>query len=145
MSELRLDILGVQEDDEKGKAAVNNMFAKVSAHVPPLNVAMQIYLPTYQPKTQLFNCTTGMSTLRWKKKNLAKSGGLTKFLAKLSRSLHMNWVFPIKLYSSFEEGIVPSQWNRGLYLYWNRTHTVLTSWDQFHWPHFCQGCWGFCF
>ena len=74
MSELRLDILGVQEDDEKGKAAVNNMFAKVSAHVPPLNVAMQIYLPIYQPKTQLFNCTTGMSTLRWKKRTLPNQG-----------------------------------------------------------------------
>ena len=57
-SELKLDIPGISylhEDDEKGKAAVNIMFAKVSAHVPPLNVAnFPTYLQVKDPVPQLY-------------------------------------------------------------------------------------------
>ena len=80
-SELRLGIPGVKEDDEKGKAdAVNNKFTKVSTHVPPLNVAnVPVYLPSKDPVPQIYT---------WDVYSELKN--LTKFLAKLSRSLHMD-------------------------------------------------------
>ena len=54
LRKLRLDIPGVEDDDLKGKAnAVNNMFAKVSAHIPSLIVAnLAAYLPADLPKFQ---------------------------------------------------------------------------------------------
>ena len=56
LRKLRLDILGVQDGDLKGTAnAVNNMFAKVSAHVPALIVAnLPAYLPVHGCLKRLF-------------------------------------------------------------------------------------------
>ena len=81
-SELRLNIPGVQDDDEKGKAdAVNDMFTKVSAHVPPLNTAeLPAYLPAKGPPPQLYPWEV-YSEL--KKINPQNQGDLIRFLVKL--------------------------------------------------------------
>ena len=45
--ELKLDVPGVDHEDEKGKAnATNDMFTRVSTGIPSLNYAE---LPTYLP------------------------------------------------------------------------------------------------
>ena len=64
--ELRLNVPGVQDDDEKGKAdAVNDMFAKVSTHVPPLNTAkLPAYLPAKDPPS-----TVPLGSLLWAEEN----------------------------------------------------------------------------
>ena len=74
-SELRLNIPGVQDDDEKGNHAdaVNDMFIKVSAHVPPLNTAKHsAYLPAKYPDPPLLYPWEVYSEL--KKINNTKSG-----------------------------------------------------------------------
>ena len=55
-TEVRLDVPGVADDDEKGKVnAINDMFAGVSAGVPPLNYAkLPAYLPAQDHHPQLY-------------------------------------------------------------------------------------------
>ena len=85
-SELRLNINGVQDDDEKGKAdAVNDIFTNVSAHVP-LWILLS-YLLICQPKTLHLSCTPGKFTLR--KSTPQNQGDLIRFLVKLWRNLYM--------------------------------------------------------
>ena len=113
-SELRLNVPGVQDDDEKGKAdAVNDMFAKVSAHVPPLNTAkLPAYLPVKDPPPQLYPCEV-YSEL--KKINPTKSGGPDKIPGKIVKEFAYELSIPFTdiLNASFTEGVVPSQWKKG--------------------------------
>ena len=115
-SELRLDIPGVQEDDEKGKAdAVNNMFAKVLiAHVPLLNVAnLPAYLPAKDPVLHLYPWDVYHEL---KKINPTKLGGPDKIPGKIIKEFTYDLSVPLTniLNSSFEEGIIPSQWKKGV-------------------------------
>ena len=114
-SELRLNIPGVQDDDEKGKAdAVNEMFTKVSAHVPPLNTAeLPAYLPAKDPPPQLYPWEV-YSEL--KKINPTKSGGPDKIPGKIVKEFAYELSIPLTniLNASFTEGIVPTQWKKGI-------------------------------
>ena len=55
-TELKIDIPGI--DDSGGKANyINNMFADVSAHLPPLDFdELPAYLPAKDPKPHLYPC-----------------------------------------------------------------------------------------
>ena len=111
-SELRLDIPGIQDDDEKGKGnAVNIMFAKVSAHVPPLDAAkLPAYLPAKEPAPHLHPWEVYSELL---KINPSKSGGPDNIPGKIIKE----FAYELSRYifnSSFAEGIVPTQWKKGI-------------------------------
>ena len=114
-SELRLDIPGVCVDDEKGKAdAVNDMFAKVSAHVPPLDTSeLPAYLPAKDPPPILHPWEVYSELM---KINPNKSGGPDRIPGKIIKEFAYEMSIPLTdiLNSSFAEGIVPSQWKQGI-------------------------------
>ena len=115
MSKLRLNVPGVHDDDERFKTnAVSGIFAKVSTHVPLLNTAkLPAYLPAKDPP---LNCTPGEFTLSWRKINPIKSGGPDKIPGKIVKEFAYELSIPFTdiLNASFTEGVVPSQWKKGI-------------------------------
>ena len=90
------------------------MFTKVSAHVPPLNtVKLPAFLSTKDPPLQLYPWKV-YSEL--KKFNPTKSGGPDKIPGKIEREFAYELSIPFTdiLNASFTEGVVPSQWKRGI-------------------------------
>ena len=113
--ELRLDVPGVDDRDEKGKAnAINEMFAGVSAGIPPLNYAeLPTYLPAKDPPPCLYPWEV-YSEL--KKVNPSKSGGPDMIPAKIIKEFAYELSVPLTdiLNSSLAEGKVPTQWKKGI-------------------------------
>ena len=90
------------------------MFTKVSAHVPPLNTAeLPAYLPAKDPPPHLYPWEV-YSEL--KKINPTKSGGPNKIPGKIVKEFAYELSIPLTniLNASFTEGIVPTQWKRGI-------------------------------
>ena len=114
-AELRLDVPGVDDADEKGKAnAINNMFAGISAHIPPLNYnELPSYLPAKSPPPLLQPWDVYSELM---KVNPTKSGGPDLIPAKIIREFAYELSVPLTdiLNLSFAEGIVPTQWKKGI-------------------------------
>ena len=87
---------------------------KVSAHVPPLNTAeLPAYLPAKDPPPQLYPWEV-YSEL--KKINPTKSGGPDMIPGKIVKEFAYELSIPLAniLNASFTEGIVPTQWKKGI-------------------------------
>ncbi len=114
-AELKLDVPGVDDHDEKGKAdAINSMFASVSDGIPPLDVSeLPSFLPAQAPPPHLHPWEVYAEL---KKINPNKSGGPDMIPGRIIKEFAYELSTPLCdiLNSSFAEGTVPTQWKKGI-------------------------------
>lgn len=113
--ELRLDVPGIDDGDDKGIAnAINSMFANVSAHVPPLDTSqLPAYQPAQEPPPSLYpwEVYTELQNV-----NPNKAGGPDGIPSKLIKEFAYEFSVPFAdiINCSLREGIVPTQWKKAI-------------------------------